>query len=635
MTAFVGAWTPGGASALRERLRAATDRLRHHGRAVARVGPAAGLEVLVVGDGADPGRAGWAPAGGPEDTPESRVIALAGRLENADEIRTLAGAPATAGDAELVSRHWAAAGARGLAALRGALAGVGAARHRPELVLFRDAYGVAPLYYCRWRGAVLFASEIRALLALGVPRKVNADRVPDFFHYGVLVGGQTLLDGIYAVPAGALVRFPPESAGMVETYHELPIPRPERHTVADWADLAWQTLRSVVERQARVHRRPAVLLSGGVDSAIVAAALRGTRTTPCASLTGGYTDADLDERPAAARIAARLGLPHRGAEPEVGGPSLLERCARLLWQHEQPSRFINAVSAQALLEAAAGEDLDVLFAGDEADTTYGGWAHVVADRIERLARLPRPLRLALAPASRLAAGLPGIGSRAQTLAELLPSHGMDPALYLAPFCSAGFTRRLTGADGAFTAEVVRSTVRRYTPAPLETLYSQVHLVLSGPVMAERIGKVAAHHGLAMAFPFMDDAMVALAFRMPAAARLAGRTTKPVLREVFVRHLGADLLPPRKIGWDPPSDRWMESEPSLRDGLRILLEPRARERGIIDAEAVAARVAGRPLRGTERGGAEELWGPLALEIWCRTFIDGDGAAPWGRQGAARS
>jgi asparagine synthase (glutamine-hydrolysing) len=617
MSGIVGAWgleDPGG---LIRRLGSAAAAMPHRGRSTAFLS-ASRLSAAVLSDHEA------VPAGKARIFQSDEIAAaVAGHFENEDELLGSLdpAAPASDGPGALLARHWLRGGGRSVQAFRGAFAAVLADERRQELVLVRDSYGVAPLFYRRMRRAVLFASEIRGLLALGIPRRVNTDRLPDFFRYGLVVGGPTLLEGVHSVPAGGFVRFLPDGQTRAESYYEFPEYTPETRSIDEWATLVWRALLEVTTRKARMFRSPAVLLSGGVDSPIMAAALKEVGAASFPALTGGFAHRQLDEGEAAARVAGRLGLPHVYVQVESTGQSLLDGCSRLIWQQEHPTRFINAVSPDAVFEAAVRRHpIDGVFAGDEADTLYGGRSHLLARRIERLQALPRLAAAGLRVLCALGGRLAWARGRIQTLAELLEQHGADPTLYLAPFCSEEFTRRVTGGDAEWTRQCVAELVGACASDRLEVVYSKVHLALSGPVMAARLERVSSHHGIEVTFPFMDDLLVGLAMRLPPSRRYHGRVAKPVLRQIMADTVGADLLPDRKIGWEPPSDHWMARDESLRRGLQILREPRTRERGIVDAEAVVRRL------DEDREGGEELWSALSLEIWCRTYIDGEGRQP---------
>jgi asparagine synthase (glutamine-hydrolysing) len=617
MSGIVGAWgleDPGG---LIRRLGSAAAAMPHRGRSTAFVsGSRFGAAVLSDHEAGPASKARIFQS-------DEIGAAVAGHFENEDELLGSLDPAAAApdGPGALLARHWVRSGGPGLRALRGAFAGAVADARRQELVLLRDSYGVAPLFYRRIGAAVFFASEIKGLLALGVPRRVNADRLPDFFRYGLVAGGPTLLEGVHSVPAGGLVRFLADGRTLTESYYEFPEYAPETRSLAEWATLVWRALLEVMSRKARMFRSPAVLLSGGVDSPIVAAALKELGCSSFPALTGGFAQRQLDEGEAAARVAMRLGLPHVSVRVESAGQTLFDRCCQLIWQQEQPTRFINAVSPQAVFETAvARHTIDAVFAGDEADTLYGGRSHLLARRVERLRRLPRPAAAGLHALCGLGARLAWARGRVETLAQLLGQDAATPTLYLAPFCSEEFTRRVTGGDADWTRTYVSGLVTTHASDPLEVVYSKAHLALSGPVMAARLERISSQHGIEVVLPFMDDLLVGLAMRLPPPYRHDGRTAKPVLREIMARTVGADLLPGRKIGWEPPSDHWMARDESLRRGLQILREPRTRERGIVDAEAVVQRL------DENREGGEELWSALSLEIWCRTFIDGEGRQP---------
>jgi asparagine synthase (glutamine-hydrolysing) len=138
-------------------------------------------------------------------------------------------------------------------------------------------------------------------------------------------------------------------------------------------------------------------------------------------------------------------------------------------------------------------------------------------------------------------------------------------------------------------------------------------------------------------PFLDHKLVEFATALPARLKLRGFKTKWILREAVRGILPAEILTRKKMGFPVPFGLWMRNEWQgvARD---VLLDKRTRERGIIEPGAVdallSAHVDGR------QDGTDAIWSLMNLELWYRTFIDGEGvqslsapAASSGRSGGA--
>jgi asparagine synthase (glutamine-hydrolysing) len=121
-------------------------------------------------------------------------------------------------------------------------------------------------------------------------------------------------------------------------------------------------------------------------------------------------------------------------------------------------------------------------------------------------------------------------------------------------------------------------------------------------------------------PFLDHRLVEFAARLPEHWKLRGFTTKRILRKAVRGLLPESILTRPKMGFPVPFAHWMRG--GWNDVARdVLLDRRSRERGLIDAPAVAALL--RDHRDGRRNGGDAIWALLNLELWYRTFIDGEG------------
>jgi asparagine synthase (glutamine-hydrolysing) len=121
-------------------------------------------------------------------------------------------------------------------------------------------------------------------------------------------------------------------------------------------------------------------------------------------------------------------------------------------------------------------------------------------------------------------------------------------------------------------------------------------------------------------PFLDHKLVEFASRLPDRMRLSGFTTKRVLREAVRGLLPESILTRKKMGFPVPFAGWVSSR-WHSVAREVLLDPRSRQRGIVDSRAVE-KLLDDHRQGVRRGG-DAIWALLNLELWYRTFIDGDG------------
>ncbi len=181
-------------------------------------------------------------------------------------------------------------------------------KRRGRLHLVNDRFGMKPLYYAHLPGRLLFASEIKALLADGdVARTVNLRGVAQFFSYGQLLGEDTLLDAVRVVPASAWLTYEPATDRLtIQRYREDVIPDGSRWSEAEHLDRIDHAFQRAVDRRVEGVSRLGLSLSGGLDSRTILAAVAPDRALTCVSMgvTGSMDHA------CAAEMAQLTGRPH-------------------------------------------------------------------------------------------------------------------------------------------------------------------------------------------------------------------------------------------------------------------------------------------------------------------------------------
>jgi len=197
-------------------------------------------------------------------------------------------------------------------------------RARDRLVLVRDRLGKKPLLYARLPdGTLAFASETKALLRLpDLPRQLDLEQLDAYLALQYvprsgLRAVQKVPPGSYAVAENGRIR--------VERYWS---PNPASNTVllGDWVERVREEVTAAVRRRLVADVPLGALLSGGIDSSIVVAAMAQASSEPVRTFTIGFPDAQYDERPYARAVAQRYGTEHEELEVEPG-PELVDRIA--------------------------------------------------------------------------------------------------------------------------------------------------------------------------------------------------------------------------------------------------------------------------------------------------------------------
>ena len=575
-----------------EEMSAMSGRLAHRGPASAEWSPAPNLRLGLRG------------SPGAVSAQREGLLAFDGAIDNRDALarrlghRGERGDPT--GDGPLAAELWAALGEDGLALIAGqfALALWDAAGRR--LVLARDRVGYAPLYFAPAGERFLFASEYKALLALdAVPARPNRAALQTIQNTKWVRPGVTCLEGIHPVAPGAWIEVV-EGRAASRRYWDIPV----RAAELDEAGHATRLRESFLETlrlQTAPYDRIGISLSGGLDSAVVAAGVRavaGSREVH--TFSAGYGDGD-KELVNAERVARELDTIHHPVvlDPE-DLPGLLPW---IVWHMEEP---IGREDVAYLFVAAreASRYVDLIVTGFGFDGLFAGLPrHRLVDLSVKYPILRKPLEeffdytfRSVEPRSLGGQAL----KKAYFRGKEFPAPQVIGTPPLAPY--TGFPR---GGDQPLTNFLKRGFLVLPYQHPVERLYAGV--------------------GMRMNAQHTNPDFLAAAFSIPDGLKIHGRNQKYILRRACEGLLSPSILATGKSFNRLKHDtRMAELLDHMADDL---LSPSAIDRrGLFHAGYVAKlrrRAPGTPY-SQER--AYRLWTLLLTEFWARRFLDERGAAP---------
>ena len=463
---------------------------------------------------------------------------------------------------------------------------------RRRLYLARDRFGVKPLYYAVHDGRFLFGSEVKALLQAGLPVSVSPEALVEYFTFQNVLTDLTLFQGVRMVPPGHLLIVDGDDLRL-ERYWQLELEPDDGPSVHEWAGRAREAFEASVRRQLVSDVPLGSFLSGGMDSASIAAVT--ARSVPrLKTFTGGFdlseaTGIELvfDEREDAESVARTFRTEHYEMVMHAGDmgwvlPDLVWHLEDLRVGMSWPYHYVSRLASKFVTVALGGTGGDELFAGypwryehvasappDEFERRYYEyWSRLVAD--EDKTRFFTPT---YADADRTHAPWDVYRSR------VARTSGLDPV-----------SRALT-----FEAETF----------------------LHGLLVVE--DRLSMAHSLEVRVPFLGDEVVEVARRIPTRLTNAGSDGKPVLREAMRGLLPPEILEKPKQGFSPPDQSWYRG-PSMDYVRELLLEQRSLARGYFEPKAVQGIVEEHG-RG-RRNHRLLIWSLLCFEWWNRLFVDGE-------------
>jgi asparagine synthase (glutamine-hydrolysing) len=511
---------------------------------------------------------------------------------------------------------------------------------RRTLVLARDRMGQKPLVYHHDGGRLVFASELKALLALPepiIPRRIDPMALDHYLSYGYVPHPRTILEGTLKLPPAHYALWRGGVLAIERYWHPDWNAERERPIEEDIAALH-ATLADAVREQMVSDVPLGAFLSGGIDSTIIVGLMQRASSRPVKTFAIGFPDSRYDETQYAELAARHLGTEHQTFIVE---PKAWETLPELAWHFDEPFADSSALPTW-YVSRETRRSVTVALTGDAGDELFGGYDRYRALALTELFhRLPDgPRRILGGTMVRVLPRSARSKTRLRKLQRLF-EHINEPAesRYVGWMSTFDETARLTlysdaqldtlaaaasaledpsEADPsallatAFAAAARRDRVTRAMVADLLTY-------LPGDLLV-KVDLASMAHSLECRGPFLDHRVVELAMAMPLDRkfRLRPGRSKVVLKQAF-----ADLLPPRiktrsKMGFGVPISRWFRDE--LKTELEeVLLDTLCLNRGLFRPEAVRGIVA-EHVEG-RREHSFRLWALLMLELWFRRHLDG--------------
>ncbi|HKZ85803.1 MAG TPA: asparagine synthase (glutamine-hydrolyzing) [Anaerolineae bacterium] len=521
---------------------------------------------------------------------------------------------ATHTDTETIVHAYEEWGVDAVARLRGMFAFALWDAPRRRLLIARDRFGVKPLYYARHAGRFAFASEISPILAAlpDMPRRANSEALWRLFEWGFIPSPLTAFDGIHKLPAAHTLTL--ENGRIdVRSYWELRFPPDGEHRRID--------LRSAAEQFA-AHLREAVdawrlsdvpvgsLLSGGIDSASLAALLAEISGGPIHTFTIGFAAASHDESAQAREMARFLGSHHHELAFTA---SDFDHLPRVVGHLEEPQCSATSVPIYLLYRACHEVGFKVIMTGEGADELLGGYHWFDGDRrARRLLRLPQPIRAAIArapirasAAARrvIAQGTPDPIRRYALWQRIADRSQLSRLLRLEP--PARDLPEGIGADGITGRHPLDQFLR---------LDSQTRMV---DFINFEVDRMSMASSVEARPPFLDHLLWEFCAVLPPEYKVSPGGNKLLLRLGMKDRLPEAVLRQAKRGLATPHANWWRAErlpPWAEDCLdRAALS----ETGYFDAEEVTR------LRHDHRLGKMDasrlLMGVLTTQLWHDQFI----------------
>jgi len=527
-------------------------------------------------------------------------------------------------DTEVIVHLYEEFGPECLQKLRGMFAFAIWDENTKTLFLARDRVGIKPLYYSLTHNSIVFASEIKAILAdPAISRDLAPEIIDRFLTFLYVPGEETLLKGVRKLAPGHYL-LAKDGNAEIRQYWDLQFSKPSNCLSLDDAERELSNLLAeAVELHMIADVPVGVLLSGGVDSTAVLSFAKERTDKEISSYTVGFSDSGVaDERPYAKLAAETFGTQHH--DMTITAADFAEFLPRYVWHMEEPVCEPPAV-AMYYVSKLAKNYVKVLLSGEGGDEAFAGYSNY--RNVLWLERLKRVLPALNGAASRRLSGVNSWfhSSRVAKYAPLMNAKFPD---YYYSRTSNPYRYSGNGMGELYSADFEGSIDREYTVEPVQRLFSKVkdQGILDQMLYIDtktwlpddlliKADKMTMANSLELRVPLLDHRVLEFAAALPAHYKLRGFSLKYILKRALAKRVPKAILQRKKAGFPVPYDSWMRGD--LKDWLSgILLDRETSARGYFRKSTVEKLLSENAGSGRY---SKELFSLAVLELWHRQFL----------------
>jgi asparagine synthase (glutamine-hydrolysing) len=493
-------------------------------------------------------------------------------------------------------------------------------RGRRQLLLARDRFGIKPLYYELGDGRLGFASELKALLQQpSFPREVDRDALHSFLAFNSIPAPQTIFVAARKLPPGHSLLCTPRGVSISRYARPQPASADglRGEPVPVLVDELRERLRDSVKAHLLADVPVGVLLSGGVDSSVLAALAATVSPHQVATFSIGFRERTFNELDLARQVAERYGTDHHEL---VVSPHIADLLPKLVAAFDEPFADSSALPTFLVSELAASQ-VKVVLSGEGGDELFGGYETYAADL---LAQRVGPAAARLAP---LVERLPSSSRRvsfdyrakrfvrASALPPLERHHGFKEIFSAEQ--RAGLLTPPWRAEEFDPLTPWRERFGETADAPLLARLQDVDLgIYLADDLLVKTDRMSMAHSLEARVPYLDPVVSDLSLALPTKLKVRGMSKKRLLRLAAESLVPRTITRARKRGFSIPAAAWLRGE--LEPLARELLAPeRTRGQGFFEPAGVSQLLDDHVARRDDY--SRQLWGLMCFSLWAEQTL----------------
>lgn len=497
--------------------------------------------------------------------------------------------------------------------------------NRERLFMARDRLGIKPFYYRISGTEILFASEIKAILAASEAPSLNRAILPEFLASRYVAGNETFFENIHKLQPGCRLTWSRLQGFRGDCYWQPPVATNDTSfSRKDYVEQVRAGLKDAVRSHLVSDVPVGLFLSGGLDSSALAGLMAPMVDGPIHTFSVGFNEAAANELHYARLSAAAIGAHHR--EVVVSPEQYFAALPQMIWHEDEPIAFTSSVPLY-ILSRLAQQHVKVVLTGEGADELFLGYdyRYRVTALNQKLGAIYNDL-LPEGARHGIAGLVPSLPRSLRRYAErTFLALGTNPrALFcenFSVFRGRERQRILLDQDLLCDRDPHADRMRHYHAAGIEPLHcmSRADLKTYLVELLMKQDQMSMAASIESRVPYLDHRLVELVSRIPARFKMRGWQTKALLRDAVRDVVPRAIMTRKKMGFPVPVNAWLRGQywPLVED---FVLGDRACARGHFNRSELM-RLTQEHRSGTADHG-ERLWLLINLEMWQRIFIEGE-------------
>jgi asparagine synthase (glutamine-hydrolysing) len=503
-------------------------------------------------------------------------------------------------------------------------------KEKESLFIARDRMGIKPLLFFQDEDKLIFASEMKALLAYGIPKELDYVSLQQYLQLNYIPAPHTIFKNVQKLLPGHFMYLQGNEVSN-KPYYQIP-QMYSRWTANQMSyEKVQEKLVELLEESVRKRLIADVplgaFLSGGIDSSVIVA-LASRHTQHLNTFSIGYRDEPFFDETRYANLVAKKYQTHHTVF-SLSNEDLFEHLFDMLDYIDEPFADSSALAVY-ILSKRTRKRVTVALSGDGADELFGGYnKHLGEYKVREGGLLAgavktlQPLWEAL-PKSRNST----FGNKIRQLQKFAEGMNKTEKERYWRFCTFTDEENARSILSGMSLELVdmqafeerKKSILRHLKEDgdfNEFLYTDMHLVLANDMLT-KVDLMSMAHGLEIRVPFLDYTVVNFAFSLPAEFKIDGSVKKRIVQDAFRNHLPKDLYNRPKQGFEVPLLKWFRNELQSLINNDLLQDEFVQQQGIFDVEGIRA-LKEKLFSANPEDVHARIWGLLVFQYWWKKYM----------------